>query len=131
MSSDKAPLLKSKRPSRSQGSYQLGPSHISFPSSSTSALAKADDEGEDVAVYEQVTSSEGGGMEGRFGTRSPGDLESGGRREGIPKLSRECLWSEIKCYGSYILPVILLFGVLAIGISLGIYGKNNGWFGGH
>jgi hypothetical protein len=38
---------------------------------------------------------------------------------------------EIKCYGSYIIPVLLVFGVLAIGLSLGVYGKKNGWFAGH
>lgn len=38
--------------------------------------------------------------------------------------------SEIKCYGSYIVPVLLIFGVLAIGLSLGIYGWKKGWFSG-
>lgn len=50
------------------------------------------------------------------------------KREGLPKLSRECLWSEIKCYGSYILPVLLVFGVLVIGASLAAVGYKKGWF---
>lgn len=35
-------------------------------------------------------------------------------REGLPRFSRQCFWDECKCYGKYILPVLLLFGVLAI-----------------
>ncbi|KAK1927623.1 hypothetical protein DB88DRAFT_478695 [Papiliotrema laurentii] len=40
------------------------------------------------------------------------------RKDGLPKFSRQCLWSEIKCYGSYILPPLFIFGVLAIGSGL-------------
>jgi hypothetical protein len=36
---------------------------------------------------------------------------------------------EIKCYGSYILPVLLVFGVLVIGLSLVAVGWKKGWFG--
>lgn len=36
--------------------------------------------------------------------------------------------SEIKCYGSYILPVFLVFGVLVIGVSLTVVGIKLGWF---
>lgn len=38
--------------------------------------------------------------------------------------------SEIKCYGSYILPVLLVFGLLVIGVSLGAVGWKRGWFSG-
>lgn len=36
--------------------------------------------------------------------------------------------SEIKCYGSYILPVFLVFGVLVVGVSLGVVGWKKGRF---
>jgi hypothetical protein len=36
--------------------------------------------------------------------------------------------SEIKCYGSYILPVLIVFGLLVIGVSLGVVGWKKGWF---
>lgn len=36
--------------------------------------------------------------------------------------------SEIKCYGSYILPTFLVFGVLVIGASLAAVGWKKGWF---
>lgn len=38
------------------------------------------------------------------------------------------LCSEFKCYGKYIFPVLFVFGVLAIGISLSIFGWKKGWF---
>ncbi|KAL7424693.1 hypothetical protein Q5752_000377 [Cryptotrichosporon argae] len=50
------------------------------------------------------------------------------RRPGLPKLSRECLWAEIKCYGSYILPVVLVFGVLVVGAGVLAVGLKRGWF---
>jgi hypothetical protein len=37
-------------------------------------------------------------------------------------------YSEIKCYGSYILPVLFVFGLLVIGVSLGAVGWKRGWF---
>lgn len=40
----------------------------------------------------------------------------------------ECEYSEFKCYGTYIFPVLFVFGVLAIGISLSIFGWKKGWF---
>lgn len=94
MSADKAPLLSSppQRSRRQTGSYQLGPSRISFPPADTSALAKADDVGDD-GEYEAETSTER--SESRIGqrrSRGSHDAEMG-RREGIPKLSRECLWA--------------------------------------
>lgn len=36
--------------------------------------------------------------------------------------------SEIKCYGRYMIPPLLIFGVLAIGASLIIVGIHRGWF---
>lgn len=42
-------------------------------------------------------------------------------RPGLPKVSRECLIAEIKCYGSYILPVFLVFVVLVLAVSLSIF----------
>ncbi|KAK4700964.1 hypothetical protein P7C70_g5276, partial [Phenoliferia sp. Uapishka_3] len=48
-----------------------------------------------------------------------GEVPSG--KEGLPKLSRECLVAEIKCYGSYMLPPILFFVVFVLGLSLWLY----------
>ncbi|GAA95503.1 uncharacterized protein L969DRAFT_85176 [Mixia osmundae IAM 14324] len=53
---------------------------------------------------------------------APGDghaiAEQHERLPGLPKVTRECLAAEIKCYGRYIVPVLLIFGVLAIGLLL-------------
>ena len=43
------------------------------------------------------------------------------QRPGLPKVSRECLVAEIKCYGSYILPVFLIFVVLVLAVSLTLF----------
>jgi hypothetical protein len=44
-------------------------------------------------------------------------------KSGLPKLSRECLSSEIRCYGKYIVTV-LLFGGMSIALALWIaYGR--------
>ena len=50
-----------------------------------------------------------------------------------PSRLLRCRWdkltcSETKCYGSYILPVVFVFGVLVIGISLIVVGQKQGWF---
>lgn len=45
-------------------------------------------------------------------------------RPGLPKVSRECLVSEIRCYGSYIMPVLLVFGVLVLVVSLSLYWRS-------
>lgn len=42
-------------------------------------------------------------------------------RPGLPKVSRECLIAEIKCYGKYILPTLLVFVVLVLVIALGLF----------
>lgn len=39
-------------------------------------------------------------------------------RQGLPKLSRECLVSEIQCYGKYILSALLVFGVGGVLLAL-------------
>lgn len=49
-----------------------------------------------------------------------------GRKEGLPKLSRECLISEIKCYGKHMLPPILFFVVFVLGFGLWLYNKQRG-----
>jgi hypothetical protein len=41
-------------------------------------------------------------------------------KNGIPKLSRECLVSEIQCYGKYILAVFLVFGIGGVLLALWI-----------
>jgi hypothetical protein len=44
-------------------------------------------------------------------------------KQGLPKLSRQCLVSEIRCYGSYIVPV-LVFGAVSILLALWLaYGR--------
>jgi hypothetical protein len=48
----------------------------------------------------------------------------------LNKLIMFALVSEIKCYRWHIISVFLIFKVLAIGLSLGIYGRKKGWFGG-
>lgn len=56
-----------------------------------------------------------------------GDLEMMmGRKEGLPKLSRECLISEIKCYGKHMLPPIIFFVVFVLGFGLWLYHKQRG-----
>ncbi|RSH94740.1 hypothetical protein EHS25_004545 [Saitozyma podzolica] len=98
--------------------HKLSTSRISFPPSSTSALgADGPDAGES-------SGSVNAGSKRAWGTAG-----RGGERQGLPKLSGECLWAEIKCYGSYILPVLLVFGVLVIGLSLVAVGWKKGWFG--
>lgn len=49
-----------------------------------------------------------------------GDMDQD-QKPGVPKLTRECLISEIQCYGKYICAVLLVFVLLALSISLGIY----------
>ncbi|KAG7527455.1 hypothetical protein FFLO_06912 [Filobasidium floriforme] len=101
-------------------SHGIAPPPIKFPSSSTSSVAQTpphytDNDFSDVESGEQNASS---------GERAPlfrTGHHDGEGRPGLPKLSRECLWSEFKCYGSYIFPVLLVFGVLAVGIALIVY----------
>ncbi|WWC60370.1 uncharacterized protein I303_102941 [Kwoniella dejecticola CBS 10117] len=121
-------------------SSRLSSTRISFPSSSTSALGPrtADDGEDDEETFMGSTSTlsppSSKTTKPKYRGWSADDtplLEGGGggtKKPGVPKLSRECLISEIKCYGSYMLPPLLVFGVLAIGISLGIYGWKRGWF---
>lgn len=103
-SSSSTPRTKTGRSSNeNHGRYALGPSRITFPSSSSSALY-ASEEGEDPDAYDLRTSgyraSPGPGGSGD-GLRGSGDAEGGLRRgetgetqrPGLPKLSRECLWS--------------------------------------
>lgn len=52
----------------------------------------------------------------------------GGKALLLLEYNRELIESEIKCYGSYILPVLAVFGVLVIGASLGVVGWKKGWF---
>jgi hypothetical protein len=39
---------------------------------------------------------------------------------GLPKLSRQCLVSEIKCYGKYIVAVLVVFGMGGVMLALWI-----------
>ncbi|GFZ42505.1 hypothetical protein JCM24511_00221 [Saitozyma sp. JCM 24511] len=98
--------------------HKLSASRISFPPSSASAPRPDGPDAGESSAFVSV---------GR--RRAFGPAERGGERQGLPKLSRECLWAEIKCYGSYILPVLLVFGVLVIGLSLVAVGWKKGWFG--
>ncbi|WVR03761.1 hypothetical protein IAU60_000756 [Kwoniella sp. DSM 27419] len=129
-STDRQPLLPThsthKPHVNHSSSSRLSTTRISFPSSSTSALAK-DDEHDPFPLPRSNSDREGG--DGRMYEGSP--LTATAREErkpGLPKLSRECLWSEIKCYGSYMLPPLLVFGVLVIGASLFAVGWKMGWF---
>lgn len=45
----------------------------------------------------------------------------GERQPGLPKVSRDCLIAEIKCYGKYILPTLLVFVVLVLVVALGVF----------
>lgn len=67
-----------------------------------------------------------------FGSKSSNDREGyrdlydedGGQSDrlpGLPKVSRECLVAEIKCYGKYILPTVLVFVVLVLVIALSLF----------
>ncbi|WWC87963.1 uncharacterized protein L201_002865 [Kwoniella dendrophila CBS 6074] len=132
-SSDRQPLLPTHSSSKStskphinhSSSSRLSTTRISFPSSSTSALGSTEDDDEETVISSSPNRQKGKqrSWEGSPLTRNEGD-----RKPGLPKLSRQCLISEIKCYGSYMLPPLLIFGVLAIGIALLIYGIRNGWF---
>ncbi|KAI9632691.1 uncharacterized protein MKK02DRAFT_41000 [Dioszegia hungarica] len=104
--------------------HRLSHARISFPSSSSSAFATDASEAESTLVGSDRGSGVRSGKS-RLGAVGEGEVR---RKEGVPKLSRECLWSEIKCYGSYILPVFLVFGVLVIGVSLTVVGIKLGWF---
>ncbi|SCV68803.1 BQ2448_924 [Microbotryum intermedium] len=42
-------------------------------------------------------------------------------REGLPKVTRQCLIAEIKCYGKYMLPPIIVFLGLAMSLALVLY----------
>jgi hypothetical protein len=44
-------------------------------------------------------------------------------KDGLPKLSRECLRSEIQCYGKYIVATLLVFGLGGIMIAFLIVGR--------
>ncbi|WWC68576.1 uncharacterized protein I206_102506 [Kwoniella pini CBS 10737] len=129
MSSDRQPLLPTHNTQKPHinhsSSSRLSTTRISFPSSSTSSLGPIDDD-ETLAASTSTISPNKPKYRGWSENDSP--LIEGGKKPGLPKLSRECLISEIKCYGSYMLPPLLIFGVLAIGISLGIYGWKSGWF---
>ena len=57
-----------------------------------------------------------------FGRKLKADLYAEEEIEEAPLTSR-----EIKCYGSYILPVLLIFGVLVVGASLLAVGLKRGW----
>ncbi|KAK4686077.1 hypothetical protein P7C73_g4054, partial [Tremellales sp. Uapishka_1] len=111
--SSKTPLLPSHVDhSRSHG---LSTPKISFPSASTSTFG----------AESESTLVDPNNKRRSWISTSPNDR---GHREGVPKLSRECLWSEIKCYGSYILPVFLIFGVLVVGACLFAVGWKRDWF---
>ncbi|KAK4054725.1 hypothetical protein OIV83_000649 [Microbotryomycetes sp. JL201] len=43
--------------------------------------------------------------------------------EGLPKVTRQCLVAEIKCYGKYMLPPIIVFVVIALSVAMLVYGK--------
>lgn len=107
--SDAAPLLsptssaagtnREKQKPDNKGKYNLGPSRIRFPASSTSALydperaAAGDGEAdEDPDLYDLRTS---GYRPTPVRDRSTVDVRALERetRPGLPKLSRECLWS--------------------------------------
>ena len=95
--SDSKPLLSPSTPrphphtpkntTQKQGKYPLAPSRISFPSASSSALYS-----EDPDAYDSRTSA----YRTDGASRARGDVETGmgeRTRPGLPKLSRECLWS--------------------------------------
>ncbi|SCZ90919.1 BZ3500_MvSof-1268-A1-R1_Chr1-3g02382 [Microbotryum saponariae] len=42
-------------------------------------------------------------------------------REGLPKVTRQCLIAEIKCYGKYMLPPIIVFLGLVMSLALVLY----------
>jgi hypothetical protein len=44
-------------------------------------------------------------------------------QQGLPKFSRECLVSEIQCYGKYILAVLVVFGLGGVLLALWISTK--------
>ncbi|WVW80212.1 hypothetical protein I302_102189 [Kwoniella bestiolae CBS 10118] len=129
-SSDRQPLLpthsQSLKPHMNHSSSsRLSTTRISFPSSTTSALDSPDVDDDQTLVSTSTSPKKG---KHRAWSGSPLTSGEGQRNPGLPKLSRECLISEIKCYGSYMLPPLLIFGVLAIGLCLLIYGIKRGWF---
>ncbi|WVF65839.1 hypothetical protein IAT40_000576 [Kwoniella sp. CBS 6097] len=153
--SDKQPLLpqyntpksqshsgsesKSKPHVNHSSSSRLSTTRISFPSSTSSALSPSDendpfplprnndDDGDGDEEQRQREGERYRGYE-RSPLTSTRTFTKTERKPGLPKLSRECLWSEIKCYGSYMLPPLLIFGVLVVGASLFAVGWKMGWF---
>ncbi|KAL7416119.1 hypothetical protein BDY24DRAFT_413025 [Mrakia frigida] len=95
---DRKPLL----PTHVNSTHRLSSPRISFPSSSSSNPADASSSGDQhLAPW----------------TDSRTDLEN---RPGIPKLTRECFWSEFKCYGKWVLLIGTINGIL-IGVGLWVY----------
>lgn len=45
------------------------------------------------------------------------------RHEGLPKLSRQCLAAEVRCYARYMVPPLLFFVVIVLLVSLYFYGR--------
>ncbi|KAK8861630.1 hypothetical protein IAR55_002453 [Kwoniella newhampshirensis] len=126
---DRQPLLPTHI--NHSSSSRLSRPKISFPSSSSTSLG--DETATLVANSDDGSSNSGARLgKGRHPSSTSSPLvasgSQGGKREGVPKLTRECLWSEIKCYGSYMLPPLLVFGVLVIAASLFAVGWKSGWF---
>lgn len=71
--------------------------------------------GRDHPALQRTPGGGDGHHEGSYGDH---DVE---RQPGLPKVTRECLVAEVKCYGSYILPVLLVFVVLVLVIALTAY----------
>ncbi|ODN76490.1 hypothetical protein L202_05156 [Cryptococcus amylolentus CBS 6039] len=115
-------------------SSRLSTPRISFPSSSHSSKSLSSSESQDTirpGVGGKALDLSGRSLasEGEEDDEEVvGEGLRTGKRPGLPKVSRECLISEIKCYGSYMLPPFLIFGVLAIGLCLFFVGLKSGWF---
>ncbi|WVQ74725.1 hypothetical protein IAR50_004329 [Cryptococcus sp. DSM 104548] len=131
--SDKQPLLPTHL--NHSTSSRLSTPRISFPSTSSRSTKSLSSSGsqETIRPGPRGARTETGQRHGTS-EREEGENEvvgeglRTGKRPGLPKVSRECLISEIKCYGSYMLPPFLIFGVLAIGLCLFFVGLKSGWF---
>ncbi|WVN90721.1 uncharacterized protein L203_105963 [Cryptococcus depauperatus CBS 7841] len=121
VASDSQPLLPTHVNHSSKSRFSVP--RISFPSHQSSGSIKSADSWSSESTLRPLRPLH------QVGTGNDGAM--GGfqdKREGVAKITRECLWSEIKCYGSYMLPPLLVFGVLVVLVSLAAVGWKMGWY---
>ncbi|KZS94219.1 hypothetical protein SISNIDRAFT_453953 [Sistotremastrum niveocremeum HHB9708] len=105
---DRTPLLPQHTP-------RLEPRAIAFPAKTRNVVGSSEDDGLVNAHPEPLSHSS-----------VPTDVEAAMppvNAQGLPKISRECLLSEIQCYGKYIVAVLIVFGIGGVLIAFAIAGR--------